>query len=111
MEQSLLSFTAYGRRGGGSADKAFRIEQGGDQPSLKGEGIENWLPMRGGRAGVSRVLQRRMGRSGEFPPDTTKTLRPPPSDFNKSFLFQWKLFYEFIESSVFWIQNQRILVA
>lgn len=41
MEQSLLSFTAYGRRGGGLADKAFRIEQGGDQPSLKGEGIEN----------------------------------------------------------------------
>ena len=65
MEQSLLSFTAYGRRGGGSADKAFRIEQGGGQPSLKGEGIENWLPMRGGGgAGVSRVLQRRMGRSG-----------------------------------------------
>ena len=91
MEQSLLSFTAYGRRGGGSADKAFRIEQGVDQPSLKGEGIENCLPMRGGGggAGVSRVLQRRMGRSGEFPSDTTKTLRPPfPSDFNKSFLFQ-----------------------
>lgn len=43
MEQSLLSFTAYGRRGRGrgSADKAFRIEQGGDQPSLKGEDIEN----------------------------------------------------------------------
>ena len=41
MEQSLLSFTAFGRRGGGSADKAFRIEQGGDQPSLKGEDIEN----------------------------------------------------------------------
>ena len=41
MEQSLLSFTAYGRRGGGSSDKAFRIEQGGDQPSLKGEDIEN----------------------------------------------------------------------
>ena len=43
----------------------------------------------GGGAGVSRVLQRRMGRSGEFPSDTTKTLCPPsPSDFNKSFLFQ-----------------------
>ena len=75
MEQSLLLFIAHGRRGGGSADKAFTIEQEGDQPSLKG----GYRKLTANEGGVCRILQSRMGRSGElFPSDTTRTLRPPP---------------------------------
>ena len=64
-----------------------------------------------GGAGVSRVLQRRMGRSGEFPPDTTKTLRPPPQTLINLFFFNENCCMNSLKLVYFEFRTRGLLVA
>ena len=107
MEQSLLLFTAHGRRGGGSADKAFRIEQEGDQSSLKG----GYRKLTANEGGVCRIIQSRMGRSGEFPSDTTRTLRPPPQTLINLFFYNENCCVNSLKLVYFEFRTRGLLVA